>query len=95
MNTILYYKREKMTFEEIRFALEVNGVEKEDSETLLEYCRKVGTDYEKLDEILVGMGYEKVFTDEFFGWSDIDKDGDTDEEYFSTEKIRHKHAWDE
>ena len=38
-----------MTFEEIRFALEVSGVEKEDSEKLMEYCRKVGTDYEKLD----------------------------------------------
>jgi hypothetical protein len=87
-----------MTFEEIRFALEVNGVEKEDIEALLTYCRKVGTDYEKLDEMLVEMGYEKVFTDEFFGWFDGDEDVNNDiddDEYFSTEKIHHKHEWKE
>lgn len=87
-----------MTFEEIRFALEVNGVEKEDIETLLAYCRKVGTDYEKLDEMLVSMEYEKVFTDEFFGWFDEDEDVNNDiddDEYFSIEKIHHKHGWKE
>ena len=83
-----------MTFEEIRFALGVNGVENEDFETLMAYCKKQGTHYEKLDEILVQMGYEKVFTDEFFGWVDTD-DEDFDDEYFSTEKIRHKHEWQE
>lgn len=94
MSTILLYKRDKMTFDEIRFALEVNGVEKEDSETLLAYCRKSGKNFEKLDDMLVDMGYVKVFTDEFFGWDDPDE-GDFDDEYFSTEKIQHKHAWEE
>lgn len=94
MNTILLYKREKMTFEEIRFALEVNGVEKEDGKTLLEHCRKSGTDYEKLDEMLVILGYEKIFTDELFGWIDTDEEG-FDDEYFSIEKINHKHEWQE
>lgn len=83
-----------MTFEEIRFALEVNGVEKEDSETLLAYCRKSGKNFEKLDEMLVDMGYVKVFTDEIFGWDDPEE-VDFDDEYFSTEKIQHKHAWEE
>lgn len=82
-----------MTFEEIRFALEVSGVEKEDSDRLMEYCRKVGTDYEKLDEMLMEMGYDKVFTDEFFGWSAMDEDDEDD--YFSSEKKRHKQEWDE
>ncbi len=83
-----------MTFEEIRFALEVNGVEKEDSEILLNYCKKSGKDFQKLDEMLVTMGYMKVFTDDFFGWDDSDEE-DFDEDYFSIEKIQHKHAWEE
>lgn len=94
MCTILLYEREKMTFEEIRFALEVNGVEKEDSETLLAYCRKSGKNFEKLDEMLVDMGYVKVFTDEIFGWDDPEEE-DFDDVYFSTEKIQHRHAWEE
>ena len=83
-----------MTFNEIRFALRVNGVGNEDIEMLIEYAKKQGTDYEKLDDMLVQMGYEKVFTDEFFGWLDIDDD-DFDDEYFTTEKIQHKHIWEE
>lgn len=83
-----------MTFEEIRFALKVNGVEKEDSEILLEYCKKSGKDFIKLDEMLVTMGYIKVFTDEFFGWDDFDEE-DFDDDYFSIEKIQHKHGWEE
>ena len=83
-----------MTFEEIRFALEVNGVEKEDSEILLAYSKKSGKDFKKLDEMLVNMGYMKVFTDEFFGWDDSDEE-DFDEDYFSIEKIQHKHTWED
>jgi hypothetical protein len=83
-----------MTFEEIKFALEVNGVEKEDSEILLEYCRKSGKNFEKLDEMLMDMGYVKVFTDEFFGWDDLDEE-DFDDDYFPTEKIKHKQTWEE
>jgi hypothetical protein len=83
-----------MTFEEIRFALEVNGVEKEDSEILLAYSKKSGKDFEKLDEMLVNMGYMKVFTDEFFGWDDPDEE-DFDDDYFQIEKIQHKHTWEE
>jgi hypothetical protein len=83
-----------MTFEEIRFALEVNGVEKEDSEILLAYSKKSGKDFQKLDEMLVNMGYMKVFTDEFFGWDDPDEE-DFDDDYFQIEKIQHKHTWEE
>ncbi|MGB5505973.1 MAG: hypothetical protein WBM70_04705 [Sulfurovum sp.] len=83
-----------MTFDEIRFALEVNGVEKEDSEMLLAYCRKSGKNYEKLDEMLIDMGYVKVFTDEFFGWDNPEEE-DFDDEYFSIEKNQHKHVWEE
>lgn len=83
-----------MTFNEIRFALRVNGVGNEDIEMLIEYAKKQGTDYEKLDDMLVQMGYEKVFTDDFFGWHDED-DEEYDDEYFSSEKIRHKHVWEE
>lgn len=83
-----------MTFDEIRFALQVNGVDKEDSETLLSYCRKSGKNFEKLDEMLIDMGYVKIFTDEFFGWDNPDEE-DFDDEYFSIERIHHKHVWEE
>ncbi len=66
-----------MTFDEIRFALVVSGVEQEDIETLIAYSKNKGTNYKILDEMLTEMCYEKVFTDE----------------YDSTEKIRHKHKW--
>ena len=39
------------------------------------------------------MGYDKVFTDEFFGWSTMDDEGDDD--YLPSEKNRHKQEWDE
>jgi hypothetical protein len=86
-----------MTFQEIEFALKVNGVGKEDIQTLIGYCKTKGTDYPKLDEMLVGMGYDKVFTDEFFGWEDGDDyedDGDYEDDY-SIEKNPHRHKWDE
>lgn len=83
-----------MTFDEIRFALVVNGVEDSDVIKLLEYSKKNGTNYEVMDDMLIGMGYQKVFTDEFFGWIDSDID-EYDDEYFSTEKIPHRHEWDE
>jgi hypothetical protein len=89
-----------MTFQEIEFALKVNGVDKEDMQTLMGYCKTKGTDYSKLDEMLVEMGYDRVFTDEFFGWADgddeyYDEDEDFDQEYFSTERNPHKHKWEE
>ena len=85
-----------MTFDEIRFALSVNGVDDTDVETLLNYSKKKGTDYKVLDQMLVDMGYQKVFTDEFFGWADdYDENYDDDDDYFSSEKIRHKHEWDD
>jgi len=83
-----------MTFDEIRFALSVNGVDDDDVEKLLGYCKKNGTDYKVLDDMLIEMGYEKIFTDEFFGWID-DLDEDFDDEYFSSEKMRHKHEWED
>ena len=76
-----------MTFDQIRFALGVNGVKNGDVETLIAYHKKQGKNCENLDDMLVQMGYEKVFTDEFFGWIDA-YNGDS-----STEKIRHKHEW--
>lgn len=80
-----------MTFQEIEFALKVNGVEQEDAQTLMVYCKAKGTDYQKLDEMLIEMGYGKVFTDEFFGWIESENEYlDEDEEYFSTEKIYHR-----
>ncbi|WP_373031458.1 hypothetical protein [Sulfurovum sp.] len=81
-----------MTFDEIRFALAVSGVENEDAQTLIEYSKKKGTDYKVLDDLLVEMGYEKVFTDDFFGWMDTDNE-DFAEDYFTTEKMRHRHEW--
>lgn len=81
-----------MTFQDIRFALESNGVEKEDREELLLFCKKNGKNFEKLDEILVEKGYEKIFTDEFFGWADMDERDDGSD---FVEKMHHKHTWNE
>ncbi len=81
----------KMTFQEIEFALKVNGVEQEDVQTLITYCKTKGTDYQKLDEMLMEMGYDKVFTDEFFGWVESENE-DGDEEYFYSEKIYHRYG---
>ena len=89
-----------MTFQEIEFALKVNGVDKEDAEMLMDYCKRNGTDYQKLDEMLSDMGYDKVFTDEFFGWADTEdeyytEDEEYDQEYFSSERNPHRHQWEE
>jgi hypothetical protein len=91
-----------MTFEDIKFALGVNGVEENDIETLIQYSKNNGANYSKFDEMLLEMGYEKVFTDEVFGWVDSydddfnnDFDDNYDEDYFSNEKIRHRREWDE
>ena len=88
-----------MTFQEIEFALTVNGVNQEDLQMLMGYCKMNGTDYQKLDEMLVEMGYDKVFTDDFFGWVDIDDEYDNDEsyeqEYFSIQRNPHRHEWEE
>lgn len=81
-----------MTFDDIRFALAVSGVENEDVNTLIAYSKKKGTNYKVLDDMLVDMGYEKVFTDEFFGWMAKDHEN-FDEDYFTIEKIRHKNEW--
>jgi hypothetical protein len=67
-----------MTFEEIEFALKVNGVEQSDADVIMSYCRSNGTDYQKLDEMLVEMGYDKVFAEEFFGLDDLDIEEDDD-----------------
>ena len=83
-----------MTFDDIRFALGVNGVEVEDIDTLIAFCKTEGTHYEKLDDMLVQMGYEKVFTDEFFGWLDAN-DEDYNDDYYYSEKMPYRHEWDE
>ena len=79
-----------MTFKEIEFALEVNGIEQKDTQTIMEHCKKAGIDYYKLDDMLVGMGYDKVFTDEFFGWIEAEDDEyNEDDDYSYVEKIHH------
>ena len=83
-----------MTTSEIRFALTVNGVEDEDIETLIHYSKTKGINYNILDEMLLDMGYQKVFTDEYFGWAD-DEEEDYNDTYYSSEKFRHKPLWDE
>lgn len=81
-----------MTFQDMRFALKAIGVDDKFTEVLIEYSRKNGTDYDKLDDMLVREGYEKVFTDEFYGWADSDEE---DVEYEYVQKNHHKPLWDE
>jgi len=83
-----------MTFQDIRFALKATGVDDDFSELLIQFCRENGTNYHQLDEMLEYEGYQKVFTDEFFGWADIDDEYENDE-FFYVEKNHHKPQWNE
>jgi len=82
-----------MTFQDIRVTLKAIGVDDDFSEILIQYCRENGINYTQIDEMLEYEGYQKIFTDDFFGW--VLNDDDEEQEYEYYEKIHHKPQWNE
>jgi hypothetical protein len=81
-----------MTLKDMEFALKSNGVEAEDLETIISHYKKSHASLSQLDEMLIEMGYEKIFTDELFGW--FDDDDDEYESSFSYNETKHyKPQW--
>lgn len=81
-----------MTLKDMEITLKSNGVETEDMETIISHYKKSHASLSELDVMLIEMGYEKIFTDELFGWFD-----DDDDEYESAfafdERKHHKPQW--
>jgi len=63
-----------MTLKEMELTLKSNGVDPEDIQTLVTYYKKEHPSLAFLDQMLIDMGYEKIFTDEIFGWDDEEDD---------------------
>jgi hypothetical protein len=81
-----------MTLKDMEFTLKSNGVDIEDMETIISHYKKRHASLPELDEMLTEMGYEKIFTDELFGW--LDDDDDEYESSFSyDERKQYKPQW--
>ena len=72
--------------------LRLSGVDAVDIDVVVNHYKTQSKELAKIDELLEEMGYYKIFTDELFGW-----DEEEDEYGYSeyTQKIPHKHQWDE
>ncbi|PLY14058.1 hypothetical protein CVO_01765 [Sulfurimonas sp. CVO] len=77
-----------MTFKDLEFALELNGVMKEDIDYILDFSKKNGIDIELLDDELNKMGYERVLENEFDdSWDDDEDDYDHIEKFPNRSKF--------
>lgn len=81
-----------MTLKDMEFTLKTNGVEKEDIQTLVSHYKKTQASLFELDEILIELGYMKIFTDEIFGWLD-DEEDEYDDSFSYSERNQHKPQW--
>lgn len=81
-----------MTLKEMELTLKSNGVDVEDIQTLVTYYKKEHPTLSSLDQMLMDMGYEKIFTDEIFGWDDEDEEGYSDSVSYSQKK-NHRPQW--
>ncbi|HUH43402.1 MAG: hypothetical protein WC274_04165 [Sulfurimonas sp.] len=77
-----------MTFKDLEFILELNGVMRKDIDYILDFSRKNGIDNEGIDDELNKMGYERIVENELeYG---LDED-----EYEHTEKFQHRNKFSE
>ena len=76
----------------MEFTLKRNGVETEDIQTLVSHYKKTQASLFELDEILIELGYMKIFTDEIFGWMD-DEEDEYDDSFSYSERNQHKPQW--
>jgi hypothetical protein len=72
-----------MNYEDIEYALFLNGVMPKDIEYILNLSKENGVSYDIIDEELVKMGYEKIF----------DAEDDWDNDFNNIEKFNHRHKY--
>ena len=77
-----------MTFKDLEFILELNGVMRKDIECILDFSRKNGINKEEIDDELSKMGYERILENELEDILDED-------EYEHVEKFPHRNKFSE
>jgi hypothetical protein len=77
-----------MTFKDLEFVLELNGVMRKDIDYILDFSRQNGIDRELIDDELNNLGYERIIENEF-------DDSWDDEDYGHVEKFPHRHKFSE
>lgn len=86
----VFVKRANMTFKDLEFVLELNGVMRKDVDYVLDFSRKNGIDKEEIDDELSKLGYERIFENGLDDALDDDED-----DYDHVEKFRHRHKFNE
>ncbi len=86
----VFVKRANMTFKDLEFVLELNGVMKRDIEQVLDFSKKNGIDKEQIDDELSKLGYERIFENGLDDALDDDED-----DYDHVEKFRHRNKFNE
>lgn len=77
-----------MTFKDLEFILELNGVMRKDIDSILDFSRKNGINKEEIDDELNNMGYERILENEL-------EDGLDEDEYEHVEKFPHRSKFSE
>lgn len=78
-----------MTSKDIEFALELNGVKREDIDYVLDFIDKYDINVEQIDDELNKLGYERIIENELNdSWED-------DDDYAHIEKFPHRHKFAE
>lgn len=72
-----------MTFKDLEFRLELNGVMRKDIDHILDFSRKNGINNEEIDDELNKMGYERIIENE------LDEEWEEDENEY-VEKFPHR-----
>lgn len=78
-----------MTFKDVEFALELNGVKREDIDYILDFAKKNGINIEQIDDELNKLGYERVLENE------LDDSWDDEDDYDHIEKFPHRNKFSE
>lgn len=78
-----------MTFKDLEFMLELNGVMRKDVDYILDFSRKNGIDVELIDDELNKLGYERIIE------SELESSWDDDDDYGHVEKFPHRSKFTE
>lgn len=73
-----------MSFVSLANEMRANSVEEDDIKTIEERCKKHRYSLESIDDALVSLGYQKIFTIDYEDFEDFD-------DYPTNEKIYHKY----
>lgn len=77
-----------MTFKDLEFVLELNGVMRKDIDYILDFSRQNGIDRDLIDDELNKLGYERIIENEY-------EDSWDDDDYGHIEKFPHRHKFSE